>query len=325
MDERIRQAGEMLARNFETLGLPVEFVDGVSHTLGDTLYFNLKDISQFNVNWIKQLVLKQAVATHLDMQFELTKTSHFKVEVKYPKSNILPLASILDTHSINIGRDTDNELVSIDFNNNTPHLLIAGTTGSGKSVLLKTLFCSIYNTYYNTNRSRFNGAIFYVIDPKGTEFNEFRNKCRYIDTTFGAIQTLHEIEELMDYRYKNNDMKGADVFVFIDELADLMLTSRFEVEEIIVRIAQKGRACGIHLIVATQRPSVDVVSGLIKANLPTRLILRTASMRDSIVCIDHKGAEALVGNGDCIFKNGYIEKHFKVAYPDQNIINSIVR
>ena len=323
MSQRINEAGEMLAYNFDVLGLPVEFVKGVEHTLGDTLYFNLKDVSKYNERYIKTLIKKQAVACHLDMAFGETKEAHFKVEVRYDKKSILSLLSILDCHKVNIGKDTDNQVVSIDFDSKTPHLLVAGTTGSGKSVLLKTLFCSLFNYYYNTNASRFNGASFIIIDPKGSEFNMFRNVVKYIDDTKTAIRTLKDLETIMDYRYHNTDKQDADIYVIIDELADLMLTSRFDVEESIVRLAQKGRACGIHLIVATQRPSVDVVSGLIKANLPCRLILRTASVRDSVVCLDHKGAEALEGNGDCIFKNGLEEKHFKVAYPDVDLINRI--
>lgn len=320
---RIDDAGQIMANNFAVLGLEVEFVKGVEHIMGDTLYFNLKDMSQYNEKAIKDCLEKIAVFCHADMQFGKTKDAHFKVEWKYDRGSVLSLLSILDTHKVVIGKDTDNNSICIDFDK-TPHLLVAGTTGAGKSVLLKTLFVSLFYHYCSTNSSRFKKCSFVFIDPKGTEFNMFKNVVEYVDETSKAIRTLKEIEDIMDYRYSTNNMNDADLYVIIDELADLMLTSRFEVEQSIVRIAQKGRACGIHLIVATQRPTVDVVSGLIKANIPCRLALKTAGIRDSIVILDHKGAETLQGNGDCIYKNGLEEKHFKVAYPDQDLINRIV-
>lgn len=321
---RLQQAGEMIANNFCKLGLQVEFVYGIQHSMGDTLYYNLKDISQFNDKKISDLVDKQAIACHLDMKYGRTKEAHFKVEVIYNSNSTLLLSSIFDWHSVNIGKDTDNKVVSINFDD-TPHLLVAGTTGSGKSVLLKTLFCSLYNFHYNTNASRFKKAQFVIIDPKGTEFNMFRNVVNnYIDETSVAIKALKQLEDIMDNRYKNMDRVQTPIYVIIDELADLMLTSRFEVEQSLVRIAQKGRACDMHLIVATQRPSCDVISGLIKANMPSRLILKTSSIRDSIVCLDHKGAEELQGKGDCLFKNGLDERRFKVALADQDIVNRFV-
>jgi S-DNA-T family DNA segregation ATPase FtsK/SpoIIIE len=125
-----------------------------------------------------------------------------------------------------------------------------------------------------------------------------------------------------------SDSKGLlkPIYVFIDELADLMLLSRYEVEESITRLAQKGRACGIHLIVATQRPTANVLTGLIKANMPCKIALKVSSVRDSVVALDHKGAEQLLGFGDAIIKVPYSteETRFQCAYVSKQKIQELI-
>ena len=324
IEEQLMEQGNAFVRNFERLGLRVTYVKGITHPQGNTFFFNLNDMNDWNEAFIKQCVEKIAVFSNLNMKFERTMDAHFKVDVIFRNSNVLPLLSIFDKNKIVLGKDTEGKIVDVDFEQ-VPHLLVAGTTGSGKSVLLKTLLVgTMYRYNFSPNATRFKGGQFIIIDPKGNEFSEFKNVVyKYVEETSQAVATLKMVETLMDNRYKQAEQTYCNLFVIIDELADLMLTSRFEVEQSIVRIAQKGRACGIHLIVATQRPSVDVVSGLIKANMGDRLILKTASVRDSVVCLDHKGAEELLGNGDCIFKSGFKETRFKVAYPDTDLINSI--
>lgn len=325
-EEELKQQGDIFVRNFGRLGLTASYVKGIVHPQGNTFFFKLADMCDWNEKFIAQCVDKIAVFSNLRMKFGRTEDqdAHFKVDVIFNTSEMLSLLSIFDAHKIVLGKDTEGKVVDIDFER-VPHLLVAGATGAGKSVLLKTLLVGLFYHYnFSPNATRFKGGQFIIIDPKGNEFREFKNVVyKYVDETSQAIQTLKDIESLMDYRYKQEEQTYQNLFVVIDELADLMLTSRFEVEQSIVRIAQKGRGCGIHLIVATQRPSVDVVSGLIKANMPSRMILKTASVRDSVVCLDHKGAEELLGNGDCIFKNGIIERRFKVAYPDRDLLNSI--
>ena len=322
---RLDDTGHKIANNFTSLGMPVEYVKGIENIFGDVFYFNLLNINQYNEKAIATTLEKISVYCHADLRFGTTDEAHFKVEWVYKNTFKLPLDNILDRNKIVIGLDTDNKPISIDFKN-TPHLLVAGTTGSGKSVLLKTLFCSIYNYYNQPNGSRFKNAQYIIIDPKGNEFNEFRNVVdNYIVETPHAINALRQLEDIMDNRYRNITSIKTPMFIIIDELADLMLTSRFEVERSIVRIAQKGRACDMHLIVATQRPSVDVCTGLIKANLPCRLALKTASVRDSVVIMDKKGSEVLVGNGDCLYKHGLTERHFKVAYPSEDLIKRIIK
>ena len=199
-----------------------------------------------------------------------------------------------------------------------PHLLIAGTTGSGKSVGINAMILSLL---YRNDPDHLK---LMLIDPKMLEFAAYEDIPHLITPVITepakAIAALANMVGEMERRYKlmaeartknienyNEKVKktGAEPFPFIvviiDELADLMMSGGKEVEHSIARLAQKSRACGIHLIVATQRPSVDVVTGMIKANLPSRLSYRVGSRIDSKVILDAMGADSLLGRGDGLF------------------------
>jgi len=199
-----------------------------------------------------------------------------------------------------------------------PHLLIAGTTGSGKSVGINAMILSLL---YRNDPDHLK---LMLIDPKMLEFASYEDIPHLITPVITepakAIAALANMVGEMERRYKlmaeartknienyNEKTKktGAEPFPFIvvviDELADLMMSGGKEVEHSIARLAQKSRACGIHLIVATQRPSVDVVTGMIKANLPSRLSYRVGSRIDSKVILDAMGADSLLGRGDGLF------------------------
>ena len=199
-----------------------------------------------------------------------------------------------------------------------PHLLIAGTTGSGKSVGINAMILSLL---YRNDPEHLK---LMLIDPKMLEFASYEDIPHLITPVITeptkAIAALANMVGEMERRYKlmaeartknienyNEKVKktGGETFpyivVVIDELADLMMNGGKEVELSIARLAQKSRACGIHLIVATQRPSVDVVTGLIKANLPSRLSYRVGSRIDSKVILDALGADSLLGRGDGLF------------------------
>ena len=200
-----------------------------------------------------------------------------------------------------------------------PHLLIAGTTGSGKSVGINAMILSLL---YRNDPDQLK---LMLIDPKMLEFSMYNDIPHLITPVITepvkAIAALANMVGEMERRYKlmaesrtknienyNEKVKSegsADPFPFIvvviDELADLMMSGGKEVELSIARLAQKSRACGIHLVVATQRPSVDVVTGLIKANLPSRLSYRVGSRIDSKVILDSLGADSLLGRGDGLF------------------------
>lgn len=197
-----------------------------------------------------------------------------------------------------------------------PHLLIGGATNSGKSIGLATLITSLLMR--NTPKD----VRLVMIDPKRVELTLFDHvphlMCPVIKDTKEAAGVLRAVWREMDRRYDMFSQEGVRnidgwnaktsfqdklpyIVVIIDELADLMIQHRAEVETVIVRLAQLARAVGIHMVLATQRPSVDVITGLIKANIPSRMAFSTASAIDSRTILDQKGAEALIGKGDMLF------------------------
>ncbi len=199
-----------------------------------------------------------------------------------------------------------------------PHLLIAGTTGSGKSVGINAMILSLL---YKNSPDQLR---LLMIDPKMLEFSTYNDIPHLLTPVITkpkqAIAALNNMVAEMERRYelmaetrtknienynekikKENGEHFPYIVVIIDELADLMMTSGKDVEVSIARLAQKSRACGIHLIVATQRPSVDVVTGLIKANLPSRISYRVGQKVDSKIILDQMGAESLLGRGDMLF------------------------
>jgi len=227
-----------------------------------------------------------------------------------------------------------------------PHLLIAGTTGSGKSVGINGMILSLL---YKNSPDQLR---LLMIDPKMLEFSTYNDIPHLLTPVITkpkqAIIALNNMVNEMERRYElmaeartknienyNEKIKkdGGEHFpyivVIIDELADLMMTSGKDVEHSIARLAQKSRACGIHLIVATQRPSVDVVTGLIKANLPSRISYRVGQRVDSKIILDQQGAESLLGRGDMLFtppgSTGLVRLHAPWATEDEieNIVEFI--
>ena len=217
-----------------------------------------------------------------------------------------------------LGMDVAGNPVYLDIAK-MPHMLIAGTTGSGKSVCINSLIISILY------KARPDEVKFILIDPKKVELNIYNGIPHLLVPVVSdpkkAAGSLHWAVTEMERRYEliegagvrnikgYNDSVANDpdaeklpqIVIIIDELADLMMTAKDDVEEAICRIAQKARAAGMHLIIGTQRPSVDVITGLIKANVPSRIAFTTVSQVDSRTIIDIAGAEKLIGRGDMLF------------------------
>lgn len=196
-----------------------------------------------------------------------------------------------------------------------PHVLIAGSTGSGKSVCINAFIASILF------RASPDEVRFIMVDPKRVELNNYNGIPHLLSPVIvdpeKVLSALKWLTTEMDRRYKlfaevgvrnidaYNEMSGFQsipyIVLIIDELADIMLFAPVEVEDTITRLAQMSRATGIHLVLATQRPSVDIITGLIKANIPTRIAFAVSSMIDSRVILDSPGAEKLLGRGDMLF------------------------
>jgi DNA segregation ATPase FtsK/SpoIIIE, S-DNA-T family len=226
---------------------------------------------------------------------------------EYPEGNDWTLP-------VGLGKDISGRAVFFDLAD-MPHLLVAGTTGSGKSVMLNSLLTSLLLT---TDPRQVKMVL---VDPKRVELSYFGRIPHLItpvvtDVKKAANALTWAVSE-MERRYEVLEKTGARslegynarsetpmpyVVIVIDELADLMMAAATKVEDAVIRIAQKARAVGLHLVVATQRPSVDVITGMIKANIPSRVAFAVSSQVDSRVILDSPGAESLLGMGDMLFK-----------------------
>lgn len=220
-----------------------------------------------------------------------------------------------------IGKDIAGDAVVGELNK-MPHLLIAGQTGSGKSVMINTLLSSLL---YRNSPSDMR---LILVDPKQVEMAPYESiphlltpiitepeKC--ISALKWAVNEMErrysllaeqKLRDIKSYNQKNQDEAMPYIVIVIDELADLMMVAARDVEALIVRLAQKARAVGIHLVLATQRPSVDVITGLIKANVPARIAFTVASQVDSRTILDQVGAEKLLGQGDMLMLTPQMSK-----------------
>lgn len=242
------------------------------------------------------------------------------VEVPNPTARIVTIRELLETPEwertravlpVALGRDLEGRPVIADLAK-MPHLLIAGATGSGKSVCINTIITGLVYRY-TPNQLRM-----LMIDPKMVELSAYNAlphlRHSVVTNNRESAQVLKWAIHEMERRYELFHASGAKniydynrraplpfIVLFLDELADLMMTVQGEVEKPLAILAQKARATGIHLILATQRPSVNVITGLIKANFPSRIAFRVASKVDSRTILDQNGAEALLGNGDMLF------------------------
>jgi S-DNA-T family DNA segregation ATPase FtsK/SpoIIIE len=247
------------------------------------------------------------------------------VEVPNLAPNVVTLGDIFDELPSNasplsvwLGKDISGTSVWADLAR-MPHILIAGTTGSGKSGCINTMLCSILL------RATPDDVRMILVDPKRVELGLYESiphlLTPVVSSPKAASAVLTNVLTEMEGRYERMSLARArnlgelnrvltgrgeqplpHLVIVIDELADMMMVSPQEVEDAVIRLAQKSRAVGIHLVLATQRPSVDVITGMIKANVPSRIAFAVSSQTDSRVILDTSGAESLLGQGDMLFK-----------------------
>ncbi len=285
------------------------------------------------------------------------------IEVPNAQKNIVSMESILNSKRfqettmdlpIAIGKTITNEVFMADLTK-LPHLLVAGATGQGKSVGLNAIITSLlYKKHPNELK-------FVLIDPKKVEFSMYMpiadhfmakipddNEDAIITDVTKVIRTLNSLCKLMDYRYDMLKLAGAKnikeynkkyvnhqlrltdghefmpyIVVVIDEFGDLIMTAGKEIEMPIARIAQLARAVGIHMVIATQRPTTSIITGNIKANFPGRMAFRVSSMIDSRTILDRPGANQLIGRGDLLFLNGNEPVRVQCAFVDTPEIERI--
>lgn len=256
------------------------------------------------------------------------------IEVPNIKSADVRLRGILDSDawrssheplSFSIGLDISGEPIIGELNK-MPHLVIAGQTGSGKSVMINSLLCSLL--YRNTpadmklilvdpkqvEMAPYNG-IPHLLTPVITEPEKTISALKWaigeMDRRYDLLNQEH-VRDIKSYNKKQTDEAMPYIVIVIDEMADLMMLAKRDVESLVVRLAQKARAVGIHLVLATQRPSVDVITGLIKANVPARIAFTVASQVDSRTILDQAGAEKLLGQGDMLILTPSMSKPKRV-------------
>lgn len=304
-----KELGHKITKQFQTMGLSVKLMKKVESPRFTTYYYDMKDPLQI-------LKLKEK---HIDVIRDFNKVSiiygkpegySFSLTVQKKRIKTLRVTALKQPISpgrrikVNIGLDLLNRDVVIDFDK-TNHILVAGTTGSGKSALINTL---LYTLIKNVSQDEYELKL---IDPKRVSFNAFKSlkNAELITEIDQATDMLDQLIILMESRYKfmetNNETDKnifKPTFVVVDELAELMLVDRANCEEKLIRLLQKGRQANIHIILATQRPTTDVISGLIKAQCDTRICLKMASAKDSVTVIDKGIGQSLLGCGDGFIK-----------------------
>lgn len=323
------QKGLKLIEILETFGIKATIIE--THIGPAVTKFELRLDSSVKVSRIQSLqdniMMELAVK---EIRIEAPIPGKNAVGIEIPNIEMSPVRLIQLIESIPLKMENDKLLLALGKNlmgtniygvlNRMPHLLIAGATGSGKSVCVNSMIATLLL------RTKPSEVKLLLIDPKKVEFAVFNDVPHLIAPVISdpvmAAKALNVIVKMMENRYDEFSKVGArnissynekanqdktlkpmpSIVVIIDELADLMMVSGKEVESSIQRITQLARAAGIHLVVATQRPSVDVITGVIKANIPSRIAFAVSSGTDSRTILDATGAERLLGYGDMLYQ-----------------------
>ena len=347
---RDREKAQLLEDTLSSFGITAKLT-GIAHGPAVTR-FELQPAPGIKVSRITSLsddIALNLAAMSVRIEAPIPGKAAVGVEIPNDKVEMVRLRDVLESQearkhpskiAVGLGKDNSGRYIVTDIAK-MPHVLIAGQTGSGKSVCINAIIASILF------RAAPDEVRLILIDPKVVELSIYNNiphlVCPVVTDPKKAASALDWAVAEMTRRYKQfaergvRDIKGYNkslqpgekimpqMVIIIDELADLMMVSPGEVEDSICRIAQLARACGMHLVIATQRPSVNVITGIIKANIPTRIAFSVASQVDSRTMIDHGGAEKLLGNGDMLFvPNGMKSMRVQGAWVSDEEVHAIV-
>ena len=344
--EKISTNSDLLERVFEDFNIDIQVVN-VRHGPVVTL-FEILPAAGIKINTIINLAddISRSMGVGAVRISQIFGTQYLGVEVPNEQRETVTIKELLSGDNFKktslkiplcIGKDISGNIEVIDLSK-TPHLLVAGTTGSGKSVFINTLLASILYKFSPKELKLI------LIDPKMLELSVYNDIAHLLTPVVTepkkAILALKWVCKEMERRYSlmneenTRSLEGYNeksleklpyIVVFIDEMADLMMTAGKEVEHYVQRLAQMARACGIHLVMATQRPSVDIITGSIKANFPSRISFQVASKYDSRTVLGEIGAEQLLGNGDMLMsQNGGNIKRYQSAFISDNEVNKLI-
>jgi len=345
--ENIEQSSELLEKVFADFNIEIQVVNV---KLGPVVtLFEILPSAGTKINTIINLAgdISRSMGVGPVRISQIYGTQYLGVEIPNAHRESVSIKELLSNDNyvssehkipICIGKDISGNIEVIDLSK-TPHLLVAGTTGSGKSVFINTLLTSILYKF-SPDELRL-----ILIDPKMLELSVYNDIAHLLTPVVTepkkAIIALKWVCKEMERRYSLMNEEGTRslegynqksveklpfIVVFIDEMADLMMTAGKEVEHYVQRLAQMARACGIHLVMATQRPSVDIITGSIKANFPSRISFQVASKYDSRTVLGEVGAEQLLGNGDMLMsKNGSSLIRYQSAFISDNEVNKLIK
>ncbi len=345
--ENIKANSDLLEKVFEDFNIDIQVVNV---KLGPVVtLFEILPAAGIKINTIINLAddISRSMGVGAVRIAQIFGTQFLGVEVPNEKRETITIKELLSNDNFKntlykiplcIGKDISGNIEVIDLSK-TPHLLVAGTTGSGKSVFINTLLASILYKFSPEDLRLI------LIDPKMLELSVYNDIAHLLTPVVTeprkAIITLKWVCKEMERRYalmneeNTRSLEGYNqksieklpyIVVFIDEMADLMMTAGKEVEHYVQRLAQMARACGIHLVMATQRPSVDIITGSIKANFPSRISFQVASKYDSRTVLGEIGAEQLLGNGDMLMsKNGGNIIRYQSAFITDNEVNKLIK
>ncbi|MEO8364019.1 MAG: DNA translocase FtsK [Ilumatobacteraceae bacterium] len=359
---RIRQRGEMLVEALKEHGVETTLV---GFTRGPTVTrYELSlggGVKVANVTSLSRDIAYTMAATDVRILAPIPGRSAIGIEVPNEQRELVSLGDLMDSQEargvmhpleVAIGKDIAGHALFLNIAN-TPHLLIAGTTGAGKSSVLNCIITSVLV------RSTPDQVRLILIDPKQVEMAQFArlphlltapvtNPKKAANALGWAVKEMERrydmlveagFRDVIGYNaaYDRGDLVSDEysdrtyerfpyILIVVDELNDLMMVAARDVEDCITRIAQKARAVGIHLIVATQRPSVNVITGVIKANIPARMAFAVSSLTDSRVILDQPGAEKLIGKGDMLLLPGNtsVSQRVQSAWVEESEVRKIV-